>query len=235
MMEWDADATGSYLFLANGYGGILVVDYRDPASAAIHRAVGLGGRNVWANDLWWDAKRRRLYAATSRGLQCCALECEDLLRCENFFPPRPIRRAGPNPPKTLRGVVAKDTRYLLGLRALWKQKAVAVSLYDRDRTDSGAMPAFLGEANVPLPPGGVGMRNVRYDGERVLIPTRRGLAIVDSDSRLLGCVDTAKIYRFVLRGRERIVAAQGEKGIREWRLRVKACRNPKEKVENPAP
>ena len=240
MREWDADASGTRLFLANGYSGILLVDFRDPAHPEIHRATGLGSRNVRADDLLWDGKRQRLYAATSRGLQSCTLNREGALRCENFFPARPVRPERPRPPKSLLALVAPDSRFLLGIRRLREANATAFSLYDRNVTD-GAMPAYLREIPIDLSldssnyHSATHPENARYNGREILLPTRNGLALIGTELRLRGCVDTGRIYRFVPLGEERILAAQGSEGIREWRLDPGPCRNPGTEHNGSAP
>jgi len=238
--EWEADASGELLFLADGYGGIGLVDFRDPLHPSLRRASGLGGRNVWANDLLWDGKRQRLYAATSRGLQSCTLDPGGDLRCENYFPARPLSPERPRPPKNLQALVAPDARFLLGIRRLRESNATALSLYDRN-VSGGKMPVYIREVPLALSLSGSDIlsathpENARYNGREILLPTRNGLALVGTELRLRGCVDTGRIYRFVPLGEERILAAQGSEGIREWRLDPGPCRNPGTERNDSAP
>jgi hypothetical protein len=238
--EWEADASGELLFLADGYGGILLVDFRDPIHPALRRASGLGGRNVWANDLLWDGKRQRLYGATSRGLQSCTLNEGENLHCENYFSSDLISSKRPKVPKNLQALVAPDARFLLGIRRLRESNATALSLYDRD-VSGGKMPVYIREVPIDLSLAGSNIlsathpENARYNGREILLPTRNGLALVGTELRLRGCVDTGRIYRFVPLGAERILAAQGSEGIREWRLDPGPCRDPAAEHNRSAP
>jgi hypothetical protein len=210
MMDWDANRNGTLLFLANGYAGVVTVDYRDPSRPKLTEKL-LARRNNWTNDLLWDRSRQRLYAATRHGLGICRKET-GALRCD-----------APIPPANLLSLVPLDDRRIL--------------LFKRGADFNHTVPVLFrpeasgGERFRPFPGGSLSFsvhgynylsashpQNARFDGTRLLLPNLRQLAVLDENLTLLGCLDTGRIYRFVPLDATQILAAQGSEGIREWNL-----------------
>ena len=235
MRDWDADASGEHLFLAAGYSGVLLVDFSDPEHPTISRASGLGSRNASAKDLLWDEKRRRLYCATNMGLQSCILDSAEKLVCKNYFSHiyddkyrrrlinGVVHYGEPIEPNNLLGVVALDSRLLLGIDYLVEKNATSFSLYDRN-VGEGEMPEYLGKIELKLPMTACNHLSASYpqnalcNGCAILMPTMKRLAVIAPWPNLRGCLETGAISRFIPLGGERIIAAQRKEGIREWKL-----------------
>ena len=235
--EWDADAAGERLFVAIGYSGVKMIDFHDPRHP---RRVPTVGQRIddWSNDLIWDERRGRLYGATRRGLLLCIphsgrLECDDPLRGYRYLRRRKrfclVRNGTPDcnatvPPRTFRALLLPDPDTLLALNV--QSGSYQARLY-RYPTDERLLktPRFpLTEHRVSFSLKGLFNiiaffpQNVGLVRRTILLPGENGIALVELDGTLKGCLDTGKIYRFLPYKTDKILAAQGREGIREWDL-----------------
>jgi len=242
--DWDATKNGELLFLADRYGGVTLADFRDLRHPDRRKALGVG-RDNYTNDLLWDAARTRLYAATRRGLLTCTLDAK-ALRCENnlldypYGPDRThrcrLRDGGvhcedPVPPRSLLGVVQLTKNKLLGIKSHDKGKRTLLALFDTENA-MGIKPTILENRVIDLTMKGANYlsashpQNALKAGPHLYLPTKDSLAVIDENLTLEGCLPSGRIYRLLPLAPDRLLAAQGKKGIRLLTIqepRLSAC------------